>query len=102
MAESYRRLADNQSAITHYARIVREYPVSDSVKDAKKRLIELNSQVPEPDPLALNRSRQKPDQGGGLFSFGWLFGGSPGVSTETAAASVQSKTGGLSVEQGEQ
>jgi hypothetical protein len=97
MAESYRRMTMNDEAAAQYQRIVREFPESEQIKDATKRLIELNSSVPEPDPLALNRARQKEARGGGLF--GWLFGGGPNVSTETSAASVQSKSGELVVEQ---
>jgi outer membrane protein assembly factor BamD len=98
-AESHRLLTDMDNAATEYARIVREYPASENVDEAKKRLLEMKSAIPEPDPLAINRINEQRAKGGGLFSFSWLFGGRPPVSTETSAATVQT-TGELSVEQG--
>ena len=98
MGDAFRRMGATEDAAANYARIVREFPGSENVDDAKKRLLEMNSLIPEPDPLALNRVRERErQQGKGLF--GWLFGGGPQVSTETSAATVQT-TGELSVEQG--
>ncbi len=99
MAESYRKVEENQSASTYYAQIVRDFPLSDNVGDAKKRLVELKSPIPDPNPLALNRAQQG-SEGGGMF--GWLFGGGRNVSTETQAATMKGKSGELSVDQTKQ
>jgi outer membrane protein assembly factor BamD len=42
-------------AASYYARIVRDYPLSDRVKDAKEHLAQLNSPAPDPDPVAVAR-----------------------------------------------
>ena len=42
-----------EQAATFYARIVRNYPLSDLVPDAKKRLTALHAPIPQPDPQAL-------------------------------------------------
>ena len=40
-----------------YARIVREYPLSPFVEDAKKKLTSLEMPIPEADPVAYNRMK---------------------------------------------
>lgn len=66
-----------------FARIVREYPLSDRVKDAKRRLEELEVPVPQPDPAALARAKfeQENYHRSGLMAdmTGWIRGG-PDVS----------------------
>jgi outer membrane protein assembly factor BamD len=46
-----------QKAGTAYARIVREYPLSPLVEDAKKRLTAMELAIPEADPVAYNRMK---------------------------------------------
>jgi len=62
--ESLWKLGDNYSRMgpafrdksaNAYARIVREYPLSPYVEDAKKRLLAMEKPVPEADPVALAR-----------------------------------------------
>jgi len=56
-----------------YAKIVREYPLSPFVEDAKKRLTAMEMPVPEADPVAYNRmkyeleNREKPGITGQAF-----------------------------------
>ena len=40
-----------------YARIVKDYPLSPFVEDAKKRMTQMEMTVPEPDPVALARMK---------------------------------------------
>lgn len=42
-------------AAEYYARVVRDYPLSDRAEDAKRRLTEMKAPVPEPDPAAVAR-----------------------------------------------
>ena len=46
-----------QKAGDAYARIVREYPLSSYVEDAKKKLAQLEIPIPEPDPVAYARMK---------------------------------------------
>jgi outer membrane protein assembly factor BamD len=46
-----------QKAGDAYSRIVREYPLSAFVEDAKKKLAQLEIPVPEPDPVAYARMK---------------------------------------------
>jgi outer membrane protein assembly factor BamD len=57
--DSYTRMGPRfrQKAGESYARIVREYPLSSYVPDAKKKLEEMEMPVPEADPVALNRMK---------------------------------------------
>ncbi|HYP06515.1 MAG TPA: hypothetical protein VER03_09840, partial [Bryobacteraceae bacterium] len=56
-----------------YSRIVREYPLSPFVEDAKKRLSSMEMPIPEADPVAYNRmkyeleNRHKPGLAGQAF-----------------------------------
>src|SRR5688572_18784283 len=58
LAQSEEKIADSESATTHYAQIVRDFPTSERVKDAKRALVALKSPIPDPDPLAMNRIQQ--------------------------------------------
>ena len=102
LAESKRKVDLPQESITYYSQIVRDYPLSDLVKDAKANLVELKAVVPDPNPIALNRARQQqqPESKGvlGWLSFGVIKGSSSGISTETGAASVRDKGGKLSID----
>lgn len=44
-----------EAAAEYYARIVRDYPLSERADDAKKRLASLHAPIPEPDPAAVAR-----------------------------------------------
>ena len=57
LARSLERSGEKRAAeaADYYARIVRDYPLSDHVKDAKEHLASLNKPVPDPDPVALAR-----------------------------------------------
>lgn len=59
LGDSYGRMGPRfrQKAGAAYARIVREYPLSPLVEDAKKRLTDMEMAVPEPDPVAYNRMK---------------------------------------------
>jgi len=68
--------------IEAYVRLVRDYPLSPLVEEAKKRLAALEVDIPEPDPVALARMKyelehmEKP----GLLSHFWgIFRKSPDV-----------------------
>jgi len=58
-ADAYRRMGDrfeNQQADA-YAKIVRDYPLSAHVEDAKAKLKAMNRPVPEADPVAVARMK---------------------------------------------
>jgi outer membrane protein assembly factor BamD len=59
LGESYTRMGGRfrQKAGDSYARIVREYPLSPFVEEAKKKLGSLEMPVPEADPVAYNRMK---------------------------------------------
>jgi len=100
MGETARKLKASD-APTYYSRIVRDYPLSPLVKDAKKHLLELQSEVPDPNPLALDRAKQQKGEGkGGVFgtlSMGLVKGGGIDVSKETNAASAKDPRGMLAI-----
>jgi outer membrane protein assembly factor BamD len=75
------KLRDKASAA--YSKLVRDYPLSSWVTDAKRRLKEMEQPIPEPDPVALARqkyeieNRTKP----GLMSHFWgIFRKNPDMS----------------------
>lgn len=81
LGDSYSRMGPRfrQRAGEAYSRIVREYPLSPFVDDARKRLTEMELAIPEPDPVAYNRmkyeleNRDKPgltDTAFGMFKRG--------------------------------
>jgi outer membrane protein assembly factor BamD len=59
LGESYGRMGPRfrQKAGEAYARVVREYPLSPYVDEAKKRLTAMEMVVPEADPVAYNRMK---------------------------------------------
>jgi outer membrane protein assembly factor BamD len=59
LGDSYSKMGPRfrQKAGTAYARIVREYPLSPFVEDAKKRLTAMEMSIPEADPVAYNRMK---------------------------------------------
>lgn len=59
LADSYGRLgpAFRARSIQAYQRIVRDYPLSPLVEQAKKQLTTLEGEIPEPDPVAYARQK---------------------------------------------
>jgi outer membrane protein assembly factor BamD len=101
VAETLRKSSQPEQSGPYYAQIVRDYPLSDLVKDSKKRLIELKVTVPDPNPLAIERGKKQTGEGShGLLGLGIFKGGST-VSTDTKAASVKNPAGVLSIEAGQ-
>lgn len=84
LADSYEKMGPRfrSKHIEAYVRLVRDYPLSPLVEAAKKRLLALEQEIPEPDPVALARMKyelehmEKP----GLLSHFWgIFRKSPDV-----------------------
>jgi outer membrane protein assembly factor BamD len=102
LGETMRRITPEPSS-GYYAQIVRDYPLSPLVDESKKHLQELQAAVPEPNPLALDRAKQQPPEGKGMFgvlSMG-LFGGGPEISKDTKAASAKDPSSILSIPEGQ-
>ena len=57
VGQSLERLHRTNEATTYYARIVTEYPLSSSVRDAKARLTEMHKPIPKPTQAMLARAR---------------------------------------------
>jgi len=59
LGDSYEKMGPRfrQKAGAAYARIVREYPLSPFVDNAKKRLAAMEMAIPEADPVAYNRMK---------------------------------------------
>jgi outer membrane protein assembly factor BamD len=59
LGDSYTRLGTRfrKDAGDAYARIVKDYPLSDYSESAKKRLAELEMPIPQADPVAYNRMK---------------------------------------------
>ncbi len=59
LGDSYSRMGNRfrQKSGEAFARVVRDYPLSPYVEDAKKRLKSLEIAVPEPDPVAYARMK---------------------------------------------
>lgn len=57
--DSYERMGNRfrPQAVTSYQKIVRDYPLSTRVDDAKKKLQSLEAEVPEADPVAIARMK---------------------------------------------
>ena len=57
--ESYGKLGDRfkDRAVTSYQRLVRDYPLSDWVDEAKAKLKAMEKDIPEPDPTAVARMK---------------------------------------------
>ncbi len=59
LAKIYEKTEHNDFAARFYSNIIREYPLSPLVPDAKKRLVALGYPVPQPDPKALARMQNE-------------------------------------------
>ncbi len=92
LADSYGRMGPRfkRRSIAAYQKLVREYPLSTLVEDAKKKLGELEADIPEPDPVAYARMKYELEnsQDRGMMSktFGFM---SKSPDTTKAARSGQ-------------
>ena len=93
MGESLRRNNNEPESGLYYARVVRDFPLSQYSEDAKQRLTELNLPIPQANPIAIARAQQRPE-GKGLFQkmFG-MFNRRPDVKTDTGAGAVGPESG---------
>ena len=87
-ADAYQKMGDNfeNQEAAAYSKLVREYPLSSHVNDAKTRLKSMNRAVPEVDPVAYAREKYELENRGhrSVISKVWgPFGGHPDM---TAAA----------------
>ena len=57
LGQSLERLHRGDEATTYYARILTDYPLSSSVRDAKDRLTEMHKPIPKPTQATLARAR---------------------------------------------
>lgn len=59
IGDSYTRMGDRfeDKAAVAYARIVKDYPLSDRAGAAKEKLVAMNKPVPDPDPVAYARMK---------------------------------------------
>jgi outer membrane protein assembly factor BamD len=84
LADSYAKMGPRfrNKHIEAYVRLVRDYPLSPLVEEAKKRLAALEVDIPEPDPVALARMKYELEhmERPGLLSHFWgIFRKSPDV-----------------------
>lgn len=84
LADSYGRMGDRfEGRVVHaYTRIVRDYPLSARVEEAKQRLMAMNRPVPEADPVAFARMKYELDNRedpGFMHHFWGIFRKSPDV-----------------------
>ncbi len=84
LADSYSRMPARfaDRAVEAYARIVRDYPLSDYASSARQKLERMERPVPEADPVAMARMKYELANQGklGLMSHFWgLFRKSPSV-----------------------
>ena len=101
LAETVRKVAPPQST-PYYSQIVRDYPLSPLVKEAKKHLTELQANIPDPNPVALNRAQQtKEEQKGSFLGIGFLKGSGTSFK-ETKAASSKDPFSVLAISAGQQ
>jgi outer membrane protein assembly factor BamD len=59
LAQIYQKTEHNDFAARFYAKVVRDYPLSNLAPEAKRRLIALGYPVPQPDPKALARMQEE-------------------------------------------
>jgi outer membrane protein assembly factor BamD len=59
LAQIYEKTEHNEIAAQYYARIVKEYPLSSEVGDAKARLTKFGVPIPQPDPVAVARMQKE-------------------------------------------
>lgn len=97
LGDSYARMGPNfrDRAAEAFTKLVRDYPLSPLVDQAKQRLTAMEEPIPEPDPVALNRqkyelaNRRKP----GVMSHFWgIFRKSPDVSMAAKSGAPATET----------
>jgi len=97
LADSYGKMGPRfrSKHIEAYTRLVRDYPLSPLAEAAKKQLLAMEQEVPEPDPVALARMKyelehmEKP----GLLSHFWgIFRKSPDVRMAAKSGSPTMET----------
>ena len=82
--ESYAKLGDRfkDRAVTSYQRLVRDYPLSEWVDEAKDKLKSMEKEIPEPDPTAVARmkfERENYQKPGMMHPLKSIFGKGPDV-----------------------
>jgi len=85
LGDSYTRMGQRfrDKSILAYQRIVRDYPLSPYVDEAKRKLNGMEAPVPEPDPVALARMKyeqENSEEPGAMSHFWGLFRQRPDVS----------------------
>ena len=102
LAETVRKVAPPQST-AYYSQIVRDYPLSPLVKNSKKHLTELQADIPEPNPIALNRAQQRVEENKSSFlGLSFLKGSGAESFKETKAASSKDPFSVLGIIEGQQ
>ncbi|MBI3404382.1 MAG: outer membrane protein assembly factor BamD [Acidobacteria bacterium] len=61
LGDIFERNEKPQIASNYYLRVVKDYPLSDQVADAKKRLEKIGVPIPQPNPEALARMQKERD-----------------------------------------
>ena len=74
----------------YYARIVRDYPLSPRVEDAKKRMAAMEAPIPEPDPAAVARMTYENTHAGSVGLWGRMMGA---FQRHPNVSAAQGKTG---------
>lgn len=92
LGDSYTRMGDRfrPQTVAAYTRIVKDYPLSEYVEQAKLRLKDLEAPVPEADPVALARMKYELEnrENPGMMSHFWgMFRKSPDVSAAAKSGS---------------
>jgi len=59
LGQIYEKAEQNESAAQYYSRIVKEYPLSPLVGDAKGKLTKFGAPIPSPDPDAMARMKKE-------------------------------------------
>ena len=59
LGQIYEKTEHNEIAARYYARIVKDYPLSSTVGDAKARLTKFGVPIPQPDPVAVARMQKE-------------------------------------------
>jgi outer membrane protein assembly factor BamD len=94
MADAYLRMGDRfeEKQADAYTRIVKDYPLSEHVDEAKSRLTAMNRPVPEADPVAYARMKYELENQSkrGMMSKIWgPFSGRPDLTASAKSGSPQ-------------
>jgi outer membrane protein assembly factor BamD len=94
LADSYHRLGDKfeKQEAAQYTRIVKDYPLSEHVEEAKARLQQMNQPVPESDPVQYARMKYELEnrEKRGLMSKAWgPFSSRPDLTAAAKSGSPQ-------------